>query len=178
MLVSKKKVKYCHFQQYCCSVTTVCPTFCDPMDCSMPGFSVLHNLPEFAQIWAQWVSDAHLILCHSLLPLPSIFSSIKVFFLFVCFCFCFFVSSKLALHIRWPAFWSFSFNSSIYNGYSQLNFFRFTGLISLLSKGLSRVFSSTTIQKHQFFDTQTSLCLNSHICTWLLDKNIIRLYGP
>ena len=174
-------MKYCHFQQNCCSVTTVCPTFCDPMDCiaacrASQSFTIFQSLLKFESSESGMLTN-HLILCHSLLPLPSIFSSIKVF-LFVCFCFCFFVSSKLALHIRWPAFWSFSFNSSIYNGYSRLNSFRFTGLITLLSKGLSRVFSSATIQKHQFFDTQTSLCLNSHICTWLLDKNIIWLYGP
>ena len=53
-----------------------------------------------------------------------------------------------------------------------------TGLISLLSKGLSKVFSSTTIQKHQFFGTQLSLWFNSHICTWLLEQPLLWLYGP
>jgi len=70
----------------CCSFAQSCPTLCDPMDCSMPGFSVLH-LPEFAQIHVHRVSD-HLILCHPLLLLPSVFPSISVF------------SSESALRIR------------------------------------------------------------------------------
>ena len=53
-----------------------------------------------------------------------------------------------------------------------------TGLMSLLSKGLSRVFSRTTVQKHQFFSTQPRLWSNSHICTWLLEKSQLWLYGP
>ena len=81
----------------------------------------------------------HLILCRPLLLLPSIFPSIRVF------------SSESALHIRWPKYWSFSFNISPSNGYSGLIFLRWTGWISLQSKGLSRVFSNTTVQKHQFF---------------------------
>ena len=55
---------------------------------------------------------------------------------------------------------------------------RLTGWISLKSKGLSRVFSNTTVQKHQFFSTQLSLWSNSHIHTWLLEKSQLRLYGP
>ena len=53
-----------------------------------------------------------------------------------------------------------------------------TSLISLLSKGLSRIFYNTTVQKHQFFSVQPSLWSNSHICTWLLEKPQLRLYGP
>ena len=89
----------------------------------------------------------HFILCHALLLLPSIFPSIRVF------------SSESALCIRWPKFWSFSFSISPSNEYSGLIYFRidWTGLISLLSRGLSRVFSSTTVQKYQFFSTQPSL---------------------
>ena len=88
----------------------------------------------------------HLILCHPLLLLPSIFPSIKVF------------SNELALRIRWPNYWSFSFSISVSNEYSGLIFF-WTDLFDLFqSKGLSRVFSSTTIQKHQFFSAQPSLC--------------------
>ena len=66
------------------SVTKLCPTLCDPMDCSTPGFPVLHHLLEFAQIPVHWVSDAiqHLILCHPLLILPSIFPSSRVFSIF------------------------------------------------------------------------------------------------
>ena len=92
----------------------------------------------------------HVILCHPLLLLPSIFPSIKVF------------SNELVLRIRWPKYWNFNISSS--NEYSGLISFR-TGLISLQSKGLSRVFSNTTVQKHQFFSTQLSLWSNSHIHT-------------
>ena len=87
----------------------------------------------------------HLILCHHLLLLPSIFLSIKV------------ISNELALRIRWPKYWSFSFNISLSNEYPGLISFRMTGWMSLQSKGLSRVFSNTTVQKHQFFGAQLSL---------------------
>ena len=98
----------------------------------------------------------HLILCFPLL-LPSIFPSIRVF------------SNVSALHIRWPKYWSFSFSISPSNEYSGL---RWTGWISLQSKQLSRVFSNTTVQKHQFFGSQLSLWSNSHIVshTQLLQK--------
>ena len=83
----------------------------------------------------------HLIRCHLLL-LPSIFPSIKVF------------SSESVLCIRWPKYWSFSFSISSSNEYLGLISFRMDWL---QSKGLSRVFSNTTVQKHQFFSTQFSL---------------------
>ena len=87
----------------------------------------------------------HLILCHPHLLLPSIFPSIWVF------------SNELALCIRWPKYWSFGF--SIILPMNAHNWFPLglTSMISLLSKGLSRVFSNTTVQKHQFFGTQPSL---------------------
>ena len=84
----------------------------------------------------------HLILCHPLL-LSLIFPSIRVF------------SSESVLHIRWPNCWSFSISPS--NEYSGLISLGMTGLNSLQSKGLLRIFSSTTVQKHQFFGTQLSL---------------------
>ena len=87
----------------------------------------------------------HLILCHSLLLLPSIFPSIRVF------------SNESVLCIRRPKYWSFSFNISPSNAYSGLFPLGWIGWISLQSKGLSRVFSNTTVQKHQFFSSQTSL---------------------
>ena len=72
-----------------------------------------------------------------------------------------------------PKYWSFSSNWNSYsNEYSGLISFRLTSLISLRAKGLSRVFTSTTIQKHQFFGTQPSLWSDSYICTWLLEKTI------
>ena len=100
----------------------------------------------------------HLIHCCPLLLLPSIFSSIRVF------------SSELVFHIRWPNYWSFSFSISPCNEYSGLISLGLTGLISLQSKGFSRVFSNTTIRKHQFFSAQPSLWSNSYIHTWLLEK--------
>ena len=95
----------------------------------------------------------HLILCCPLLLPPSIFPSIRVF------------SNESVLHIRWPKCWSFSFNISPSNEHPGLISFKWTGWISLQSKGLSRVFSNTTVQKHQFFGAQLSLYSNSHIFT-------------
>ena len=80
---------------------------------------------------------------------------------------CFYNES--ALRIRWPKYWSFSFSIRPSNEYSGLIFLGLTGLISLLSKGLSRVFSNTTIWEHQFFSAQPSLWSNSHTHTWLLE---------
>ena len=88
------------------------------------------------------IPSNYLILCHPLLLLPSVFPSIRVFF------------SESVLCIRWPKYWSFSFNINLSNEYSGQVFLGLTGLISLHSKGLSRVFSNTTAQKHQFFSTQ------------------------
>ena len=107
----------------------------------------------------------HLILCHPLLLLPSNFPSIRVF------------SNESALRIRRPKYWSFSFNISPSNEHPGLISFRmdwsplgWTGWISLQFKGLSRVFSNTTVQKHQFLGTQLSSQSNSHVHTWLLGK--------
>ena len=84
-------------------------------------------------------------------------------------------SKDSVLHIRQPKYWSFSFSISPSNKYSELISFRIDSLISLQSKGLSRVFSNTTIQRHQFFGAQPPLWSNSHIHTWLLEK--LWLYG-
>ena len=110
------------------------------------------SLLKFMSIESVMPSN-HPILCHPLLLLPSIFPSIRVF------------SSESVLCIRWPKYWSFSFSISPSNEYSGLISFRVTGWISLLSKGLSGVFSNTTVQKHQFFSAQPSLLSNSHIHT-------------
>ena len=88
---------------------------CDIMDCSTPGSSLLDSLSEFAQIHVHWVSDApnHLILCAPpLLLLHSIFPSIRLF------------SNELVLCIRWPKYWSFSFNISHSNENSGMISFR------------------------------------------------------
>ena len=89
----------------------------------------------------------HLILCHPLV-LPSIFPSIRV------------LSNESVLHIRWPKYWSFSFTISPPHEYSGLISFRMDWLRTLKSpwpKGLSRVFSNTIVQKHQFFGAHLSL---------------------
>ena len=95
----------------CCSVVQSFPTLCDPMDCSTPGFPVLHYLSEFAQTHVHWVHDA-IQPSHPQLPLLllSIFPSIRVFF------------NELALRIKWPQHWSFSISPS--NEYSGLISFR------------------------------------------------------
>ena len=89
-------------------------TLCDPVDCSIPGFLVLHYLQEFAQLMSieSVIPSNHLILCHPLLLLLSIFPSIRIF------------SNEWALHIRWPNYWDFSFNISPSNEYSCLISFR------------------------------------------------------
>ena len=92
------------------SVVQLCPTLCNPMDCSMPGLPVHHQLPELAQTQVHWTSDA-IQPSHPLYPLlllPSIFAGMKVF------------SNESVLRIRWPKFWSFSFSISPSNEYSGL----------------------------------------------------------
>ena len=102
--------------------------------------------------------SSHLILCCPLLLLPSIPPSIRVF------------SNESTLSMRWPKYWSFSFSISPSNEHPGLISFRMDWWISLQFKGLSRVFSNTTVQKHQFFGTQLSSESNSHIHTWPLEK--------
>ena len=98
------------------SVAQMCLTLCNSMDYSMPGFPVFHYLSELAQTHVHWVCDAiqpwQRMVCHSLLLLPSIFPSIRIF------------SNELALHIRWPKYWSFSFSTSPSSEYSGLICFR------------------------------------------------------
>ena len=98
----------------CCSVLKLCPTLWDLMDSRMPGSSILHYLPEFAQIMSieLVMLSNHLILCCPLLFLPSIFPSIRFF------------SNEPALRMRWPKYWSFSFSVSPSNEYSALISFR------------------------------------------------------
>ena len=95
------------------SVAQSCPTLCDPMNCSTPGLPVHHQLLEFTKLMSveSVMPYNHLILCHPFLP-PSIFPSIRVF------------SNESALRIRWPKYWSFSFNISPSNDYSEFISFR------------------------------------------------------
>ena len=118
------------------SVAQLCLTLCDPMNCSTPGLPVHHQLPESTQTMSieSRMPSNHLILCRPLLLLPSIFPSIRVF------------SNESALHMRWPKYWSFSFNISPSNEHQDWSPLGWTGWISLQSKGLSRVFSNNTVK--------------------------------
>ena len=100
--------------------------------------------------WELVMPSNHFIFCRPLLLLPLIFPSIRVF------------SNESVLPIRWPKYQSFSFSISPSNKYSGLISFRITGLI-LQSKRLSRIFSNTTVHKHQFFSAQLFLWSSSHI---------------
>ena len=110
---------------FCCfSVAQLCPTLSDSMDCSTPGFTVLHHSPELAQIHVHWVGA--IWPSHSLLPLlllPSIFPSIGIF------------PNESVLCIRWPQYWSFSFSISPSNEYSGLIYFRMNWLDLLAVQG-------------------------------------------
>ena len=137
---------------YFSSVTQSRLTLCDPMDCSTPGFPVHHQFPKLSQTHVRPVSNAiHLIFCHPLLLPPSIFPSIRVF------------SNESVLRIRWSKYWSFSISPSMnFQDWIPLGL---TGRKSLQYKGLTRVFSNTTVQKHQVFSTQLSLWTKSRFDT-------------
>ena len=114
---------------------------------SMSGFPVRHQHPELAQTHVHWVDDA-IHPSHALSsPSPPSFNlfSIRVF------------SKRSILCIRWPTCWSFSFSISPSMNIQDWFPLGWTGCISLQSQGLSRVFSNTTSQKHQFFGAQLSL---------------------
>ena len=128
-----------------CLVTKVCPTLCNPMDCSMPGFPVLLYLPEFPQIHVHWVNNA-ILPSHPMTQLfasggRSIGASASA------------PGLPMNIHGRFPL--------------------GLIGLITLLSKGLSRVFSSNTVWKHQFFRAPFSLWSNSGMPILLLSSIII-----
>ena len=141
------------------SVAQLCPILCNSMDCSMPGFPVHHQFPELPQTHVHWWY------------LPTISSSVVPF------------SSCLQ---SFPESGSFPVNQFFISGGQNIGALalasvlpvtiqdwfplELNGLISLQSKGLSRVFSNTTVQKHRFFGAQLSLWSKSHIHTWLLEK--------
>ena len=139
-------LRFQQFQVYLCnkfsSVTQSCSTLFDCMNCSTPGFPVHHQLKLMSI--ESVMPSSHLMLCHPLLLLPPILPNIRVF------------SNESTLHMRWPKYWSFSFSISASNEHPGL-IFRMDWLDLLESKGLSSVFSNTTIQKHQFFRTQLAL---------------------
>ena len=139
----------------CCSVTKLCSTHCDPINCSTPGFPVLHHLLELAQVHAHCIGDA-------IQPppplLPSIFPSIRDF------------SSESSVCIRWPKYWSFSFSISPSSEYLALLPLKIDWFDLLLSKEISGVFSSTTVQRLWFFVFLPSLWSSSHNHTWPLGR--------
>ena len=128
------------------SVTQSCPTLCNPMDFSTPGFPVHHQLPELAQLMSieLVMPSNYLILCRPLLLLSSIFPSIRVF------------SNESALSIRWPKYWSFSFSNSPSNEYSGLTSFRIHWFDLLAVQGtlkslLQHHSSKASILQHSIF---------------------------
>ena len=163
----------------CCSVAKSWPTLCDSMDCSTPGFSVLHYLPEFVQIQDHWVGDStnHLILCRPLLFLPSIFPSIRDF------------SNELALCIRGQSTGASASVSVLPINTQDWFAFGLTGLISLLSKrlkeyspapqfksmsssALSLLYDPTLTSKHDYWKNHsfdhTDLCQQIDVSAFLI----------
>ena len=144
------------------SITQWCPTLCNPMDCSTPGFPVHHQLPKLAQTHVHWVGDA---------IQPSHTSSAISF----SSCLQSFSASGSFPKSQFFASGGQSIGVSVSASVLPMNIqdcipLGWTGWISLQSKGLSRVLLNTTVQKHQFFSAQLSLQSNSHIHTWLLGK--------
>ena len=133
-------------------------TLCDPMDYSMPGLPVHHQLPEFTQTHVHWVSDAIQPSQPLLSPSPPAFN----------------LSPNQGLFkwvIRWPSIRALALASVLWMNIQGWFPLGLTGSISLQSKGLSKVFSNTTVQKRLFFSAWLSLWSNSHIHTWLLEKS-------
>ena len=183
-------------------------TLCNSLNCNMPGSAIhgilqarklawiqFNSIQSTGHVWLfvtpwtaacqaslsitnswsllKFMSDEsvmpsnHIILCPPLLLPPLFFPSIRIF------------PDESVVHIRWPKYWSFSLNiSPPSNEYSGLISFRVDRMISLQSRGFSRVFSNTTVQNHQFFGAQVSLQPNSHIHMWLLEKPYLWLDGP
>ena len=140
------------------SVTQSCPSLCDPRGCNTPGFPVLYHVLQLAQIHVNWVGDT-ILPSH---PLSS--TSLPAFHVSEHHG----LSQWLGSCIWWPQYWNFSISPS--SEYSGLISFSIDWVDLLQSKGLLRVFSNTTVQKHYFFATQPSLCFNSYIHTWLQEK--------
>ena len=141
------------------SVAQSCPTLCDPMNPSTPGLPITNSRSSLRLTSIESVMPySHLILCRPLLLLPPIPPSIRVF------------SNESTLYMRWPKYWSFSFNEHLPKNTQDWSPLEWTGWISLKSNGLSRVFSNTTVQKHRFFGIQLSSQSNSHIHIWPQEK--------
>ena len=143
------------------SVTKSCLMLCNPWTAARQASLSITNFWSLLKLMSieLVMPSNHLIFCHPLLLLPSIFPSIRVF------------SNELVLFIGGQSIGVSALASVLPMNNTQDWFpLGFTGWISLLSKGLSRVFSNITVQKHQFFGAQLSLGSNSHIYTWLLEN--------
>ena len=140
---------------HCCSIAQSCLTLCSPIDCSMPGLSIPHHLPKFAQVL---MPSIHLILWGPLLLLPSIFPSIRDF------------SNESAVPIRWPKYWSFSFSISPSNEYSELISLKTDWFDLPAVQGTFRGLLQHWVRRHQFFGTLPSLWSSSHQRTWPLGR--------
>ena len=152
----------------CCSVSQSCPTLCNPMDYSTPGFPVLQYSPEFAQTHVHWISDA-IQPSHPLSPpSPLAFNlpSIRVF------------SSELALCIRWPKYWSFSFSISPSSEYSGLISFRIDQFDLLADQGTLKRFLQHHSSKESVFPRSAFFMVQlSHLYV-TTEKTMLWLYGP
>ena len=136
----------------------LCPTLCNPMDCSMPGFPAHHQLPELTQFHVHWVSDC-IQPSHPLLsPSFPAFNLSQPQGLFQWVSSSHQVAKVLEFQLQYQSFqWIFG-----------IDFWLVWSPCS--PRGLSRIFTNTTVQKHQFFGAQPSLWSNSHIHAWVLEK--------
>ena len=125
LVYAKACLRTLHVLSQFSSVAQSCQTLCDPSDCIMPGIPVHHQLPDLLKLMSieSVMPSSHLILCHPLILLSSIFPSNRVF------------SDESVLHIRWPKYWSFSFSISPSNEYSGLISFRMGWLDFLTVQG-------------------------------------------
>ena len=149
-------VQFSSVSQWCCLFAT--PWIAARQaSLSIPNFWSFLKLMPIKSV----MPSNHLILCHPVLLLSLIFPSIRVF------------SNKSVLHIRWPKYWSFSFSISPSNDCSGLISFRIDWLDLLVVQGTLKSLPQHHSSKHQFFGTQLSLCYNSHIHMWLLEKPVV-----
>ena len=171
-----RKQKHISREKCCCSVARSCPTLCYPMNCSTPGFPVLHyvwSLLKFMHIESMMPSN-HRIFCCPLLFLPSIFPSIRVF------------SNESAVYIRWPKYWRFRFSTSPAKEYSGLISFRIDwydlavqGTLkssstpqfkSISSSALSLLYGPTLTSVHDYWKNRSfgymDLCRQSTVTTF------------
>ena len=155
---TKQKRKYKITSVQFSSVAQFSSTLCDPMNGSTPGFQSITNSRSSLRLMSiESMPSSHLILCHPLLFLTPIPPSIRGLFQWV-------NSSHEVAKVSALA-------SVLPMNTQDWSPLECTGWSSLQSKGLSRVFSNTTVQKHQFFNAQLSSQSNSHIHTWLLEKS-------